>query len=47
VCHAAASALSTCTCASAAGVMMKSPCSNALNSPACESAVSSLQACVL
>ncbi|MGZ5117738.1 MAG: hypothetical protein ACXWIH_16825 [Burkholderiales bacterium] len=47
VCQAAASTLSTCTCMAAAAVMMKSPCSDALNSPACHSALSSLQACVL
>jgi hypothetical protein len=47
VCQAAASALNTCTCSAAAGVMIKPPCSNALNLPGCQSALSSLQACVL
>jgi hypothetical protein len=45
VCQAAASALTTCTCSAAAAVMMKPPCSNALNVPGCQSALSLLHAC--
>jgi hypothetical protein len=47
VCVSAASALSTCSCAPAAGMMLKPPCANLLNASACQSAISLLQACVL
>jgi hypothetical protein len=46
-CQSAASALSACTCAAAAGAMTKPPCTHALTSPMCESAVSELQVCPL
>jgi hypothetical protein len=47
VCLSAASALSTCSCAAAAGVMLKPPCANLLNASSCHSAVALLQACAL
>jgi hypothetical protein len=46
VCLSAASALSTCSCAAAADVMLKPPCANLLNASSCHTAMSLLQTCV-